>query len=309
MATLSGIFWGLSSRAWWRLPHGVRESRGGLAYGRWVHSHVLRKPGRQMHVYSTFLRNRLTLELMRRLIQEKEEGATLNLAVLGCSIGAEVYSILWVIRSARPDLEVVVTAVDVSAEVVAIGEAGIYAPAMSAVVDPGIFDRLTEREMQDMFDWKDGTVQVKGWLREGIAWHVDDACDPELGSRLGRQDIVVASNFLCHLEPASAECCLRNIGRLVEPAASCSCRESTSTSERKLRTIWGGSPSLIYSRRFTTPIRRCGLLGRGSGPGSSRSIVADRIGGRVTRPRSGSICRRMCKTAPLPSQVSPAPVR
>ena len=216
-ATLSEIFWGLNRRAWWRLPDGVRESRGGLAYGRWVHSRVLRRPGRQMHVFSAFLRNRPALELMRRLIQEREEGATVNLAVLGCSIGAEVYSILWVLRSARPDLEIVVNALDVSAEVVEIAEAGIYAPSMSDVVHPGIFDRLTEREMQDMFDWKDGTAQVKGWLREGIAWRVDDACDPKLGSRLGTQSIVVASNFLCHLEPPSAECCLRNIGKLVEP--------------------------------------------------------------------------------------------
>jgi len=169
-----------------------------------------------MHVFSAFLRNRPALELMRRLIQEREEGATLNLAVLGCSIGAEVYSILWVLRSARPDLEIAVHAVDVSAEVVEIAEAGIYTPAMSDVVDPGIFDRLTERELHDMFDWKAGTAQVKGWLREGTVWHVDDACDPQLGSRLGSQAIVVASNFLCHMEPANAECCLRNIGRLVE---------------------------------------------------------------------------------------------
>jgi SAM-dependent methyltransferase len=170
-----------------------------------------------MYVYSAFLRNRPALELIRRLIQEREDRARLNLAVLGCSIGAEVYSILWILRSARPDLEIVVNALDVSAEVVGIAEAGMYAPAMSDVVDPSIFDRLTEREMQDMFDSEADIARVKGWLREGIAWHVADACDPQLGSRLGSQDIVVASNFLCHMEPASAECCLRNIARLVEP--------------------------------------------------------------------------------------------
>ena len=170
-----------------------------------------------MHVYSAFLRNRPALELMRRLIRERAEGSTLNVAVLGCSIGAEVYSILWVLRSARPDLEIVVHAVDVSPEVVDIAEAGIYAPGMSDVVDSGIFDRLTESEMQGMFDREGARARVKDWLREGIEWSVDDACDPELRSRLGSQDIVVANNFLCHLDPASAERCLRNIARLVEP--------------------------------------------------------------------------------------------
>ena len=149
-----------------------------------------------MHVYSAFLRNRPALELVRRLISKRAEVPTLNIAVLGCSIGAEVYSILWVLRSARPDLEIVVHAVDVSQEVVDIAEAGIYAPGMSDVVDSGIFDRLTESEMQGMFDREGARARVKDWLREGIEWSVDDACDPELRSRLGSQDIVVANNFL-----------------------------------------------------------------------------------------------------------------
>jgi SAM-dependent methyltransferase len=170
-----------------------------------------------MYVWSTFLRNRPSLELMSRLIRERAECSTLNVAVLGCSVGAEAYSILWVLRSVRPDLEIVMHGVDVSAEVVDVAQAGVYVPGMSDVVGPGIFERLTEREMQDMFDWEGGAARVKGWLREGIEWHVDDACDLELGSRLGRQDIVVASNFLCHMNPASAERCLRNIARLVEP--------------------------------------------------------------------------------------------
>jgi SAM-dependent methyltransferase len=216
-ALLSRMFWGLNRRVWWRLPAGVRGSTAGLVYGRWVHGRVLRSSSRQMYVYSAFLRNRPALELMRRLIDEKGEGSTVNVAVLGCSIGAEVYSILWVLRSARPDLEIVVRAVDVSAEVVEIAAAGTYAPAMADVVDPGIFDRMTKHEMHEMFDQESGTAQVKGWLREGIEWRVDDACDPGLASRLGSQDVVVASNFLCHMEPANAERCLRNVVRLVEP--------------------------------------------------------------------------------------------
>jgi len=215
--TLSRAVLGVSRRVWWRLPPRVSESRIGLAYGRWLHGQVMRRSSREMHVWSTFLRNRPGLELMRRLVDEKAEGSTLNLAVLGCSVGAEVYSILWVLRSARPDLEVVVHAVDISPEVVDVAKAGVYVPGMADVVQTGIFERMTERELQEMFDWEDGAAHVKPWLREGIEWGVDDASDPELVSRLGRQDIVVANNFLCHMDPASAEQCLRNIALLAEP--------------------------------------------------------------------------------------------
>ena len=44
-----------------------------------------------------------------------------------------------------------------------------------------------------------------------------DAADPELINILGPQDMVVASNFLCHMAPADAEKCLGNIAQLVSP--------------------------------------------------------------------------------------------
>ena len=34
---------------------------------------------------------------------------------------------------------------------------------------------------------------------------------------MGLQDIVIANNFLCHMDPVAAEGCLRNIARLVRP--------------------------------------------------------------------------------------------
>jgi len=164
-----------------------------------------------------FLRNRPALELMRRIVPERGDGSRLHVAVLGCSIGVEVYSILWVLRPARPELEIVVHAVDTSPEVLELGRDGLYGPETSDLVGSPIFERLTEAELGEMFDWEDGAARVKQWLRGGVEWHVDDACDPELRARLGGQDVVVASNFLCHMDDASAERCLRNMAGLVEP--------------------------------------------------------------------------------------------
>src|ERR1700756_5892234 len=45
--------------------------------------------------------------------------------------------------------------------------------------------------------------------------HVGDVADPEIINTFGSQDIVVANNFLCHMNPSTAERCLRNIARLV----------------------------------------------------------------------------------------------
>ena len=164
-----------------------------------------------------FLRNRPALELMRRLVHEKAQGATVRIAVLGCSIGVEVYSILWTLRSARPDLEIVVYAVDISRDVLDVAERGIYSPEASAMVGSAIFDGLTETELQEMFDWEGDQGRVKPWLREGITWEVGDASDPQLPATRGSYDLVVANNFLCHMDAPSSERCLRNLARLVTP--------------------------------------------------------------------------------------------
>ena len=217
-AALRTSFWTLNRRAWRVLPGSVRDLRIMRRYGRWLNELVRRRADREMYVGTFFFRNRPALELMRRLIDEKAaRGSVVDVAVLGCSVGVEVYSILWILRSTRSDLRIVVRAVDTSADVVRIGEAGRYEPSITDMVGAEVFERLRPEESREMFEWEGGTAQVKPWLREGITWCVDDACDPDLGSRIGPQDVVVASNFLCHMDAPSAERCLRHIGRLVKP--------------------------------------------------------------------------------------------
>jgi len=207
----------LNKRLWERLPSRVRNFHPVRFYGAWLHTLVCLRARRQQYFGTFFLRNRPALELMRRLVRRKAHGSTLRIAVLGCSIGAEVYSILWTIRSAWPDSKVLLDAVDISQEILSFAEKGIYTPDTSQFVSASIFERLTEAEKVEMFDWEGDRAKVKSWLREGITWQLGDAADPELINILGPQDIVVASNFLCHMAPADAEKSLRNIVQLVSP--------------------------------------------------------------------------------------------
>jgi SAM-dependent methyltransferase len=200
-----------------RLPSRVRDSHPVRCYGAWLHTLVCLRANRQQYFGTFFLRNRPALELMRRLAQQKANGSTLRIAVIACSIGAEVYSILWTIRSARQDLKVALCAMDISKKILKFAEKGIYAPNTSESVGAPIFERMTANEKQEMFDWEGDQARVKSWLREGIAWRLGDAADPKLIRSLGSQDLVVANNFLCHMTPADAEKCLRNIRQMVSP--------------------------------------------------------------------------------------------
>jgi chemotaxis methyl-accepting protein methylase len=214
---LEAAFLGVNKRIWPRLPVRVRDLRPVRAYGARWHARVCRHADREMYLGTLFLRNRPALDLMRRLFEKEDAGAHLRIAVLGCSIGVEVYSILWTLRSSRPDLELAVHAVDISPEVLDVAERGVYSPEASDLVKCPIFNGLTEVERGTLFDWEGDEGRIKPWLRDGVTWQVGDASDRDLILSLGPQDLVVANNFLCHMVPPSAQQCLRNLAQLVSP--------------------------------------------------------------------------------------------
>jgi SAM-dependent methyltransferase len=208
-------------------------------YGRHVHHLVCLQSQRNQYFGTFFLRNRAELSLMCRLLESKPRGAKLDIAVLACSKGAEVYSIVWAIRSARPDLSLNIRAVDISQEIVDFAKKGIYSRVgldqWNALCNGAsgdgketiwntcrdqnapIFARMSEDELRAMCDVQGEEASIKPRLREGIGWLAGDANDPGLIRILGLQDIVVANRFLCHMDPAAAEKCLRNIAGLVKP--------------------------------------------------------------------------------------------
>jgi hypothetical protein len=202
---------------WQCLPSRVRNLSLIHWYGEGLHTLVCLCANRQQYFGTFFFRNRPALELMRRVAQQKADGSILRIAVIACSIGAEVYSILWTIRSVRRDLKVLLCAVDISKEILNFAENGVYTLNTFELVGAPIFERMTANEKREIFDWEGCQARVKPWLREGITWHLGNAADPELICWLGPQDIVVANNFLCHMTPVDAEKCLGNIGQMVSP--------------------------------------------------------------------------------------------
>lgn len=205
----------LNKWIWNYLPSSLIALRPIRSYGIFLHTLVRLQANRGQFFGTFFLRNRPQLELIRCLSDQKEKGSTLKISVLGCSNGAEVYSILWTIRSARPDLKVILHAVDISKEVLELAQKGVYSLEAPELVGEPIFKRMTEEEVREMFDREEDRVKIQSWIKEGIIWHHGDAEDPEILNVLGPQDMVVANNFLCHMDPPDAERCLRNIARLV----------------------------------------------------------------------------------------------
>jgi chemotaxis methyl-accepting protein methylase len=161
------------------------------------------------------------------------------MSIVACSKGAEVYSMVWAIRSARPDLQLNLHAVDISQEILDFAATGVYSLSRADALDrsserPGeqigtiswntsrhqnasLFERMSSDELETMFDVQGNQARVRPWLKEGITWCQGDAGDPGLLKIIGGpQEIVVANRFLCHMEPKVASQCLRSVSQLVK---------------------------------------------------------------------------------------------
>jgi chemotaxis methyl-accepting protein methylase len=228
-----------SGRVWKHLSPSVRNWSVVRAWGRHLDRLVRLSADRKQYFATFFLRNRAELELLRRLADQKPRGARFDMTVLACSKGAEVYSMVWAIRTARPDLQLHLHAIDISQEIVDFAAQGVYSLSGSDAMasaneeaakekgdvswntsrdqNASMFERVSAEEIGAMFETTGNQATIKPWLRQGITWMCGDAGDPGLLAAIGPQDVVVANRFLCHMEPPDAQNCLRNIGRLVKP--------------------------------------------------------------------------------------------
>ena len=200
---------------WNRLPGAVRSWAVARAAGRLIHWRVRklhpRRGGNGGGNYTRFFRNMPQFELLRDLVLETPEGAGVNLASIGCSTGAELYSVVWMLRTARPDLRVRALGLDISEACIQTAARGTY-PLRSVEVDA-----ISETSYPRLFVRDGDSLFVPGWLREGVAWRSCDACSADLTAQFGPQDVVLANNFLFHMAPERSEACLRNVARLVAP--------------------------------------------------------------------------------------------
>jgi len=210
------IFLGMSRFMWFHAPYRLLTSRPGALFGGCVHKVTRAHLSRSSNFGTLFLRNRPQLELMRHLVAEqKAKDGEVKITVFGCSRGAEVYSILWTLHSALPDLAVSLHAIDISGDILEFARKGVY-----RVPEPRrsqLTRGMSEEEIKDFFDVEGEYFKIKPWIKENIIWLRGAAEDEEILDLLNGQDIVTANNFLCHMNPADAERCLRNIGRSVKP--------------------------------------------------------------------------------------------
>ncbi len=183
------------------------------------HSLNLRFADRKTMTFTRFLRIPTQFEALSGPVLDflwsDQSDTTLSIAILGCSNGAEVYSVASILRRSRPDVKFRISAVDLNREMIGRARSAIYAAEE-------IFanDMITPEFVDATFDRENGMYRVKGDLRERTSFIVGDVMDPKLKEVIGTQDIVYAQNVLVHMKPKVARKTFEKVYELLKSRAA-----------------------------------------------------------------------------------------
>ncbi len=200
------------------LPGG-RAITGTLVWQRARHHLALLGAPRVNSSFTGFLRLPTQYEALTGpvvdLARRHRDGAPLSVVVLGCSNGAEAYSIASCLGRRHPDLAFDIRAYDIDPECVRAASAARYTH------DEVFNNTLIEHDFVDAtFDRTEEGFVVKPAIAARVSCAVGDVLSDRLMAAIGPSDIVFAQNFLFHLRRPLARQALRNVFRLLRPGSA-----------------------------------------------------------------------------------------
>ncbi|TCU06327.1 chemotaxis methyl-accepting protein methylase [Rhizobium sullae] len=208
---------------WDAMPTSVAQTPLMNRTGRFIYRRFTRDTLKVQTHFTQFMRNPPLLNALKQIMARDSSSTALGVASIGCSTGAELYSVLYTLRSAMPGRTIIGVGSDLSPEVVRIAERGLYVPGVPAA-EGALFaagrPEIEEDEISALNgivqQQADGTCRVRDFLRHDTSWFAADAIKDDILTSIGPQDLVLANNFMGPMDDRSAERCLHNMMRLVK---------------------------------------------------------------------------------------------
>jgi len=190
-------------------------------YGVYRHRALLRSSERvSTHTYTCFYRAPAQLRALSGPVLDflgnpQRSGERLEIVLLACSSGAEVYTIASWLMQQLPGLSFHIHASDLHDELVAYARAGKYKPEEvlhSEYIDQPFIDAT--------FEQVDGGYVVRPEIRARTSFQQANLLDGDgLRARFGKAPLVIAQNVLFHLSPSNATTAFENLVSLMTPRA------------------------------------------------------------------------------------------
>jgi chemotaxis protein methyltransferase CheR len=201
-----------------RLPL-VGEPIGRRVWYPWRHKLLLLYAKRENYTFTEFVRLPHQLKVLAdeviAFLRSTDRSTPLRIVVFGCSNGSEPYSMASTLASRHPDLNVEVSAFDIEPEVIAKAKSGRF-----TLKEAKKNAWATPEFMAATFVPAGEDVEVRPEIRSRINFHVGDVLDANLIATIEQADIVVAQNFLYHLERRLARRAFAHLCSLMKPRSA-----------------------------------------------------------------------------------------
>jgi len=199
---INKFFWSIT-------PPLLRQSRIGMSWGRFIFYLVNLKNDHIQLTTTYFFRNRAELDQLADIACASSKD--IGILVVGCSEGAEVFSIVMTAKKACPEIRIKVMAFDIDETALSIARNARYD------ADSRLFKYVHEDELNSFFIRENNSITVKPELQSGIQWQLGDPTRDPVYSTLPKQDIVFINRLLFHMSLDEAERCLSAAASLVRP--------------------------------------------------------------------------------------------
>jgi chemotaxis protein methyltransferase CheR len=145
-----------------------------------------------------------------QFLTEGRQTRPLRVVVMGCSNGAEAYTAASILLSHCPSINFIVDAYDVDTTALEKARSSCY--DVKDVLNNKV---ITPQFIEETFDISAGVYRIKGRVAAHVKFFIADALSADLPATVGKCDILLAQNFLFHLDRKAAVRAFKNLCKLL----------------------------------------------------------------------------------------------
>jgi chemotaxis methyl-accepting protein methylase len=214
---IPNLFYRLAKFVSKKIPY-LEKHRDSVAWKVWRHQIALMIDRRENSTFTGFLRSPSQFEALNgpvvNYLTKQQPRSPLRIVVMGCSNGAEAFTIASILTARTPAIEFLIDAYDINGEIVEKAQSACF--HADEVLNNKI---ITSEFVRATFDIDDDTYRVKKDVAARVTFRVADVLSADLVKRAKCCDILFAQNFLFHLDPKNAIRAFENLCRLLKPRA------------------------------------------------------------------------------------------
>lgn len=184
------------------------------------HRMALHLEDRKQYTFTQFFRLPSQLDALTGpvldFLNTRRGSAPIRIVVIGCSTGAEPYTLSSVMLDRCPTLPITIDAYDIDAGVLAVARDATYA------ADEVLANTLVSSDfVTKTFDhWDENLFKVRSRVAQRVQFHEADFVDGTVRQDIPAADIVFAQNVMCNLRRPAAARLFNNAVALLKPRSA-----------------------------------------------------------------------------------------